>query len=196
MRQTHRVTHWIIHIEFSVNTWSIFCLFICIHNSLKVSVVSEKRTRTIADVVKCTQCYMHAPVPQLFVGYRDCFDYSIMHWIIGYIHSVVIFIIFFPFGRAARKKSGFHLGKSSSEPNLTGDSVHSHSMWLDHVGHLRIPNDGQSAFILSDHSTPRFPNNLTKLLHEYLAVDELKFYRKRRPTNAEDGRFLFETEFR
>lgn len=27
------------------------------------------------------------------------------------------------FGRASRRKSGFHLGKSASEPNLTGDCV-------------------------------------------------------------------------
>lgn len=41
-----------------------------------------------------------------------------------------------------------------------------------------------------DHFTPRFSNNLTKLIHEYVTVDELKLYRKRRPPNIEDGNYL------
>lgn len=36
----------------------------------------------------------------------------------------LIYFFRFPFDRASRKKSGFHLGKSSSEPNLTGDFVY------------------------------------------------------------------------
>ncbi|XP_055311428.1 uncharacterized protein LOC129574073 [Sitodiplosis mosellana] len=39
---------------------------------------------------------------------------------------------------------------------------------------------------LSAHFTPRFPDNLAHLLHEYVTVDELKFYRKKRPQNIDD----------
>ncbi|XP_031616783.1 uncharacterized protein LOC116336792 [Contarinia nasturtii] len=56
-----------------------------------------------------------------------------------------------------RKRSPFGCGKSTSEPNL-----------------------------ITSHFTPRFPDNLSHLIHEYVSVDELKFYRKRRPPNIDD----------
>lgn len=44
-------------------------------------------------------------------------------------------------------------------------------------------------FSIVGHFTPRFPDNLSHLIHEYVTVDELKFYRKRRPQEIDDGMF-------
>lgn len=43
------------------------------------------------------------------------------------------------------------------------------------------------AFYISDHYTPRFPNNLTHLIHEYVTVDDLHLYRKKQNQNVLDG---------
>lgn len=87
----------------------------------------------------------------------------------------------------SRKKRA-HFGKSTSEPNLPGIAFRWCLVYrIDDFLSLQVLNSLNWYFDSIGHFTPRFPDNLSHLIHEYVTVDELKFYRKRRPPNVGDG---------
>lgn len=89
----------------------------------------------------------------------------------------------------SRTRSARIRHKSASEPNLAGE--------LQFIKQLKynpfLQSQFCSIFFPKENSTPRFPDNLKHLIHEYVSVDQLKFYRKRRLPNADHGKFIKKT---
>lgn len=79
------------------------------------------------------------------------------------------------------------LGKSSSEPDLSGNWFRSRPIYVEPSLAHYLNTNFFPGCLFSENYTPRFTDNLKKLIHEFVSVDDLKFSRKKKSAGFSNG---------